>query len=388
MKSPVMTAILALLVCGFGLPLKASGADPAPADMGESQRRLREIEVRIDESYQQLRDKEARERALRQDLNAVKREVAALEERIGREEAKAVSLRGEMREQEREIRASEAVLKRTENRLRERLRAIYKGDEATFLQVFFSSLSPDAAMENLLFMGKVVERDQELVAGYRSDRLRLENNLREMEQLQGRQLKILEGLKKDHVALEKAHALNRKLLAQVRRDKKYLSQEITALKDRAKQLGDLIRKLEREKSAEAAHGGGDFATQKGKLDWPVKGPVKIGFGTRKHPELETLYESQGIDIGTTGEQPMAVIWSGKVVFAKPFRGYGNLLIVNHGGGFHTLYAQASRLLKAVGDPVKKGEIVAISGFEGSRSVYFEIRHRGIPQDPLQWLSKE
>ncbi|NLC71030.1 MAG: peptidoglycan DD-metalloendopeptidase family protein [Desulfuromonadaceae bacterium] len=356
------------------------------AEIGESQRRLREIETRIDQNYRQLRGKEAREKTLRQDLKAVAREVSALEQRIGQEERKASTLLGSIKDKEEEIRQTQGALKEAEGRLKERLRVLYKEEETTLLQVFFSSSSPDAALEDMDFLGRIVQRDQELLSAYRAQGRKLAAGLQQLRELQGRQKDVLDGLKQDRESLGKAHSLNKRLLTQVAQEKKNLSREIAALRGRARDLTALIRKLEQARVADAV-GKGDFAAQKGELMWPVKGPVRIAFGTRKHPDLETLYESQGIEIEAASEKPIAVVWSGKVAFANHFRGYGNLLIVNHGDGFHTLYAQASKLLKQVGDTVKRGEIIALSGFEGSRSVYFEIRHRGVPQNPAQWLKR-
>lgn len=388
MKQPAMTAAFLLFFWGIGFFSGMSAVDAASADIGESQRRLREIETRINKNYRQLRGQVARERTLRQDLEDVEREVSVLVERMAQEELKAAALLEEIKSQEAEIGLKEAAFKRTENDLRERLKAIYKGDETTFLQVFFSSQSPETAMENLLFMGKVVQRDHELLSGYRSERQRLEESLRRMAILRKSQEKVLEELKGNKREMEKAQQLKKRLLTQVAEEKRRLQQKIADLKGRAKELGELILRLEQEKKEEVAAGGGNFADQKGKLMWPLQGAIRIGFGTRKHPELETLYESQGIDIEAAGEKAVAAVWHGKVVFAKAFRGYGNLLIVNHGDGFHTLYAQAARLQKQVGEMVRKGETVVYSSPEGNRSIYFEIRHRGVPQDPTQWLFKK
>lgn len=386
MRRPIAKVAGALMLCWLGLWWGAERIDAAEIDA--SQRRLREIETRISQNYQKLRSKEARGKSLRQDLEALAGEASDLEKRIGREERKASSLAQEIKEKEMAIRQNQAALKDTEDRLRQRLRVLYKEEETTLLQIFFSSSSPETALEDVDFLGRIVQQDQEMLATYRLQRGRLDTALEQLRGLQGQQRVVVEGLQRDRESLDKAHSLNKRLLAQVEQEKKALSREIGALRDRAKELTELIRKLEQEKAAAAAVAKGDFATQKGKLMWPVQGTVRVGFGTRKHPDLETLYESQGIDIEAAPEKPIAVVWNGKVAFANQFRGYGNLLIVNHGDGYHTLYAQASRLLKQVGDTVKKGDIVAVSGFEGGRSVYFEIRHRGVPQNPVQWLKRE
>jgi septal ring factor EnvC (AmiA/AmiB activator) len=384
-KQPGLKAVLALFL-GW-LVLWGSTTPAGAAGIDESQQRLREIKSRIDRNYQELKGKENREKSLQKDLAAVAGEVSSLEKRIDQEEKKASDLAASIKTKEEDIRQNQAALQETEGRFRERLKVLYK-EESTPLQVFFSSSSPERALEDMDFLGRIIQHDQELLSSYRSRWQQLEGSLEQLKELQGNQKKVLAGLQQNRESLQQAHSLNQRLLAQVAREKTNLSRQIAALRNRAKELSDLIRKLEREKVTAAAVGGGDFAAQKGKLMWPVKGQVRVGFGTRKHPDLETLYESQGIDIESAPAKPIAVVWNGKVAFANHFRGYGNLLIVNHGNGYHTLYAQASRLLKQVGDTVKKGEIIALSGFEGSRSVYFEIRHRGVPQNPVQWLKQE
>ena len=103
------------------------------------------------------------------------------------------------------------------------------------------------------------------------------------------------------------------------------------------------------------------------------------------PKLGTLYDSQGVEIEVAGNRAIRAIWGGRVIFANPFKGYGNMIIVDHGDNFYTLYAQARRLQKMVGDPVEVGELLGYSGYEYADSIYFEIRHRGTPLDPLAWL---
>ena len=85
------------------------------------------------------------------------------------------------------------------------------------------------------------------------------------------------------------------------------------------------------------------------------------------------------------DQPVAAVAAGKVIFASWFKGYGNLLILDHGDSFYTLYAQTSRLLKKVGDTVAAGEQIAFSGYEGNENLYFEVREGRTPLDPTKWL---
>ncbi|MEJ2699738.1 MAG: peptidoglycan DD-metalloendopeptidase family protein, partial [Desulfuromonadales bacterium] len=186
--------------------------------------------------------------------------------------------------------------------------------------------------------------------------------------------------------LGQAAQLKAELLARVRRDRTALSARLSELQEKARDLAALVKKLESEKGREYTPETGIFSRQKGHLPWPVEGRIKVGFGTWRHPELGTMYESQGIEIAALANRPIDAVWDGEVIFADRFKGYGNLIIVDHGDNYYSLYAQASRLVKKVGDKVKRGETLAYSGFEGADAVYFEIRHRGDPLDPRAWLS--
>jgi septal ring factor EnvC (AmiA/AmiB activator) len=113
------------------------------------------------------------------------------------------------------------------------------------------------------------------------------------------------------------------------------------------------------------------------------------YGKIKHPTFNTYTFNKGIGIGTPEGSDFRVIDGGQVLYADWFKGYGNLLIVDHGDSYYSLYAHASELLVRVGEGVKRQQIVGRTG-EGSSlngpALYFEIRHHGKPENPLEWLA--
>ncbi|PHV11669.1 murein hydrolase activator EnvC family protein [Chitinimonas sp. BJB300] len=129
--------------------------------------------------------------------------------------------------------------------------------------------------------------------------------------------------------------------------------------------------------------GRRFAELKGELRLPARGEVTGKFGT---PRSEGT-QWKGVFIRTSGGQPVKAVASGRVVFADWLRGFGNMLIVDHGGGYLSLYGAAESLIKQIGDKVTAGEDIATSGNSGGSEqtgIYFEIRHLGKPLDPLAW----
>ena len=422
--------IFTLLSGNEGWVRKTAWGAPSNS-IGESRKRLQAIEADINRSQKEWQDKDVREKALKRSVAAVEKEIEQLVSRIGDEEQKVANLQQEIQAKEKNKLSLAAELDTLNGLLRERLKALYKEDETGFLEIFFSSDGPDAALENIMYMSRIAHHDQELIARCLTTRRRMDDGVRALMELEKRQRGVLQDLKQSREGLEEACTLKNRLLAKVGEDKKQVENRIAGLKEQARALDVLLKRQEQEErirveklrkqqeeqarlearrreerrreaerkssrgsspetvrgSSDIASARGDFSRQRGRLPWPVRGPIKVGFGTARHPELNTLYESQGIEIGAAVGSPIAAVWDGIVVFARPFHGYGNLLIIKHGDGFHTLYAQAARLLRREGDSVRRGDVIARSGYSGRTSVYFEIRYRGGPVNPLKWLSR-
>lgn len=353
--------------------------------LDESRRHLQEIQHRIEETSQSLHQKALREHSLTADLKTVERDLAGIRRDIANQTKRSARLNRQIAENQAGSDRTRSALDALKGKVRLRLIALYKEGPAGLFGVLFSSASPVRMAEDYDFLGRIVRRDQTLLSTYRQQLATLQRQTKQLKALRGKQRKVLGELDKDRGTLQQALALKKKLLAAVQRDRTALSSHLDLLRRRARDLEALIKKLELGRAGRYT-GTALFASQKGHLSWPVRGPIKVGFGTWRHPELGTLYDSQGIEIGVSGHKPILAVWQGRVIFANRFKGYGNLIIVDHGDSFYSLYAQAFRLVKKVGDRVKQGETLAFSGFEGAGGVYFEIRHGGTPLDPTKWLA--
>lgn len=130
-----------------------------------------------------------------------------------------------------------------------------------------------------------------------------------------------------------------------------------------------------------------FSRLAGKLNWPANGKLLARYGS---PRNLGKLKWQGIVIDTPAGNNVKATAAGRVVFADWFRGFGLLIIIDHGDQYMTLYGNNDSLLKQVGDTVQAGEVIALSGEQGIRGLtglYFEIRHRGTPTNPLKWLAR-
>ncbi|RJP86902.1 MAG: hypothetical protein C4518_13005 [Desulfobacteraceae bacterium] len=134
----------------------------------------------------------------------------------------------------------------------------------------------------------------------------------------------------------------------------------------------------------------DFSAHRGLLKMPVSGKVVSKFGKYIEPNSGAVNFRNGVEIKTQQGTPIRAVFSGQTIFSSWLKGYGNVIIIAHGEHFHTVYAHVEEVFSAKGKQVEAGEVIATVGDSGSMigpSLYFEIRHRGSPVDPLVWVNK-
>jgi septal ring factor EnvC (AmiA/AmiB activator) len=183
------------------------------------------------------------------------------------------------------------------------------------------------------------------------------------------------------------------LLEKIRRDETLRLAAIESLKDAAGELEKTLERLRNQgiglppEAPEAEIR--DFAGLKGLLPLPVKGKIVTRFGKYRNREFNVVNFRSGIDIRADRGEPIHAVSAGRVLFAEWFKGYGNMIIVDHGLFYYTVYAHAEELFKKKGETVQNGEVIATVGDTDSLigpGLYFEIRHHGKPLDPSNWLN--
>lgn len=132
-----------------------------------------------------------------------------------------------------------------------------------------------------------------------------------------------------------------------------------------------------------------FSALRGTLSPPTVGEIVLTYGSRGDKRTETFLHGDGVTFVAPKGQPVEAVFDGVVAFSGWLKDYGNVMIIDHGDHYHSLIAHAERLVKQVGDPVKRGELVATVGSTGTSrtaQLYFEIRHHGKPVNPMEWLA--
>ena len=130
---------------------------------------------------------------------------------------------------------------------------------------------------------------------------------------------------------------------------------------------------------------------RGRLPWPTDGKIVAAYGAQVHPRFGTRTFRNGVDIEAAQGTDVGAVYAGHVIYTGWFKGYGNLIILDHGTEYFTLYAHVAEILVKEGDDVRQGQRIGSVGDTGSLTgprLYFEVRYQGKPQDPEQWLRQQ
>ena len=371
--------LLVLLI----LPLsKTYAAD----ELDASRERLDKLQKQIRTTLEGLRNKQSESGALSDDLERLNAEVRRIERLERKSQQQLTELTAQLKAKRRALEEIDALGERTEQQIRGRLVVLYKTGEVGLIRALLTdSESPRDIAEKYAFLSRMVRHDRDLLNQYRVQMQEHREALEDLELMEKKQSAVVLRRSREQETLQKARRSKKILLAEVKQDAASLEKILQELRAKAARLNELVKKLETEGVQPYTGNLAGLPAQKGRLLWPVPGKLRVGFGTSRHGELGTLIESHGFDIEAAAGTPVNAAASGKVIFANSLRGYGKLIIVDHGSKYYTLYAHMARFTKQVGDPVAAAEVIAYSGYEGRDAVYFEIRQGGKPLDPGDWL---
>ena len=273
----------------------------------------------------------------------------------------------------------------------------YASGRQSYLRLLLSGQDPNRTARELRYYSYISRAQADSIRALRSNLAglaQLEREARdksaELAQLEAQQREA----RKELLAQQKARRLvlarlatqirsQRRQIESLQRDEARLSRLVDKLGTTASAPSNGLRN---ERLPQPGHEGVPFASLKGKLRLPIRGELMNRFGG---PRSGGRLRWKGLFIrGASGEEVHAVA-AGRVVFADWMRGFGNLMIIDHGQGYLTIYGDNEALLKQVGDKVAAGDVVATVGNSGGNpdsGLYFEIRYRGKAFDPLSWAS--
>ena len=378
--SGARTALLVLLA-GPTLAADAAGSPSSGAPSADV--RLRRVRERREALRQELQQLRAQEKTVLGEIERLELEV-----RLRGEELKEIQLQLQRTNEQMDVtlqrvRDLEGSVDRTRPVLAARARALYKLGELSYLRLLLSVERPSDLVRGYRFVSTLARRDRQRLATFRGDLTALAETRAELEKRTREALTLRSAVERARRGLEADRRRKSQLLTSLVERKETQAAYLEELGAAEARLEQLVRGLEQGEVSVPV------AAFKGSLPWPVAGRVRSSFGRRKHPRFDTYTVQNGIEIDAGLETPVVAIHEGTVVFAERFRGYGLLVVVDHGGKHHSLYAHLAESRVAVGQRLAAGDVIGLvggSGIEGP-GLYFEVRSQGRPEDPLEWLRR-
>ncbi len=353
--------------------------DLVEKDLIQKKKDLKDIKKELSLTKEKEKKIQGQETSILGSLHTVEAGLYQKEKELDEMETRLARTKERLQQTKNQIVTLSQGMERTKGELFSRVIALYKMERippGTFLltsQSYLDLLRIDK------FLRVIIHSDAHLIDTYRYQMALKSRFQEELIQDQFQWERNISEVEKKKKEIEKVRRSKQALLKSIQNQKVVYRKVVGELETGTKELQALINKLEREKSL-LAYGKSKYETLKGKLTPPVQGKAISLFREKGQ---------NGIEIKASMGTEIRAILPGKVLYADWFKGFGNLVIIDHGDHMFTIYGYASELLKKEGDTISQGESIALVGSAGSLKgpcLYFEIRHQGKPQDPMHWIS--
>ena len=351
------------------------------------QEEYKRIQKEIDSHKGKLEEVKKRESSVLNDLEKTNMHLNIVEAELRKYRKKLMNTESNMSKVETEISMNKSSIEKRREWIKRKLRAMQKyGHTADIVLLFSSTDDISQMMRSGKSLQYIAAYEHRVLNTYKENLEGLQEKDRQLTMLKTELIKNKEKVRAEEASLAEKKKEKEILLASVKKEESSYTKMLKELKDASKRLLEVIRETEKADTFSAE----GLSKLKGKLPWPVEGKVAIPYGTQKDPQFNTPIFRSGAYIQSGADTFAKAVYNGKVVFAEWFKGYGQLVIINHGDGYHTLYGSLSEIFTKVGDIIKVKQIVGRVGNSGilnAPGLYFELRYKGKPLDPLQWLKK-
>ena len=356
-------------------------AKPRKGNARELRSQLSTVKSRIQETRAEIRQTRRKERHVAAEIDIVGNRINAVEGRLAAVRRQLSVLRQRRRVLLRRIAEAEERLSARRRVLAGRLRSTYEAGRTNYLQVLLQSRSVNEYLSRSHYIRRIVDSDVQLMDGIRADERQLNRDRQQVERDASDRVRLRAQLQTDRE--QYCADVDRKsdLLSDLRQDREAMEEALDQLEESSREIAARIRALQQTPQGRrrlAQRWSGSFIR-------PASGEITSGFGMRLHPILRRTRMHTGVDIGAGYGSPIRAAADGVVIMAGYMRGYGNTVIIDHGGGVSTLYGHCSVLSASEGQSVRQGQLVARVGSSGLSTgphLHFEVRRNGSPVDPL------
>ncbi|MEJ5252913.1 MAG: peptidoglycan DD-metalloendopeptidase family protein [Armatimonadota bacterium] len=375
-----LAVVLSVLCAALATPPQQA-SKPSTAKKAELQAKLERVKKQIRQARAEVRQIRRRERAVTADLLATEQNLDATRKRLHTVRARLSAVRSLQRKTAARLKELEGRLQQRQQLLARRVRVAYQQGNASTVRVLLGSRDVHDLISRSYVLGRIARADSRLVLAIQQDRQEVAQAKAQLDR-QAQEIAQLEAeLAQQTRLLQEQTEAKREILQDIARDRALKEQALDEWEEESRQIAAMLRAMEQTPRGQARLA----KPFRGGFIRPVNGAIVSGFGMRYHPILKVNRMHNGVDIAAPYGTPIKAAAAGEVIFAGYRRGYGNTVIIDHGGGVATLYAHCSALAVGEGAVVKQGQVIGYVGATGLATgphLHFEVRHNGEPVNPL------
>lgn len=365
-----LSLLISLSVTGTAL------ADDLEDQLADLQRQAEEQQAKTNEASAKVESVSERLRQIQEELRVATAEYKEVKGQLDSVEDK-ISDNTEL------LQKTEADLKVKNKKLQQRVRDIYINGQISYVDVLFGAKDFADLMTRMDVLKRIIKHDYDLIMKVKEEKATVENTRAQLEKDKAEAEVLVADAQAKRAKVEDKESEQQVLLDQAIYDRDTSERMYEEIMAASQEVANMIR---RSHMSSAGYSGAPAGA--GGMIWPISGPITSEFGWRTHPIFGTARFHSGLDIGGDYGMPIYAAASGTVIYAGWISGYGNAVIIDHGGGVTTLYGHNDSLNVSEGENVAQGQVIAMCGSTGNSTgphCHFEVRENGEPVSPYGYL---
>ncbi len=366
-------------------------------ELSTEQRRLRQTQHQLREERERAAEARKKEASVLAQLEEIDRTLARRRQEVADLARRLATVRSEISALRSDIDRLAERKAAQQQALGQRLRALHRIQaQGGVLPLLLEEADPVRRAVVLRHLTTLTAVDAHIIQRYLETTDQLVQRRTREETRRAEFAALRAGAERERADIDREADRRRALLARVRDERAYHERMVLELSEAARRLEALLRALQ-EKQRRAAtsslpsrpgSAATGFSALRGGLPWPAPGRLAAAYGAQVHPRFGTRTFRSGIDIEAAEGTDVSAVYSGRVAYTGWFKGYGNLIVLDHGDEYYTVYAHVAEIGVSEGEAVRQGQRIGTVGDTGSlmgSRLYFEVRYQGKPQDPERWL---
>ncbi|MCE5251025.1 peptidoglycan DD-metalloendopeptidase family protein [bacterium] len=393
---PVIVAVLVCIPVGLAIAKNEKKVD--------LQGRIKNIEKEIEKTRKELEKDEKKLKSIKQqkqnvlvELDHSEKKIEAVNRNLWTLQKEERFLKNEISEAEKQYETAMNRIKRHSDTYKTRLRSMYKRQQVSALEIFFSSGSFSSFLWDFKMLSILAEQDLFVLGELHAQQDTIRVSMDTIREALNAKVALASVTRREERDLSAVKKQRQALLSDIEKDLKLQEDVIIKRQNELEQSQAQIEKWRKEIAAQMklekmseSLKNYNFSSRKGKLPWPVSGMVVSSFGIAVDERTKTKTTNRGIEIRTKQGEPVRAIGRGKVAMTNFIRGYGNFILIYHPTDYYTLYGHLSDILVNKGDEVGEGAVIGSAGSTGliddrEARLRLEILIGSKPDDPLAWL---